>query len=227
MYAKLKLTDSKGNLLKAHHHVRLNYSFLQDCQVWVKFLKNAGKIELCHPFRDFDPNIEYVSLNFASDASLNQDLGFGACYNDHWLVGQWDRNFIQKEKPSIEFLELFVLSVALKAWEDDKDLKNGRFSIYCDNQAVMFMINNLALSCMQCLKLIRFIALQCLRKNMRIRVKYVRSKDNVLPDALSRLDFKRFWKNALSTMDGMATHIPHSLWPIQKVWSESFDCWEV
>ena len=32
MYIKLKLRDSKGNLLKQHHHVYLNSSFIHDCR---------------------------------------------------------------------------------------------------------------------------------------------------------------------------------------------------
>ena len=43
MYAKLKLTNAKGELLKQHHHIWLSKDFTQDCKVWQKFLCNAGK----------------------------------------------------------------------------------------------------------------------------------------------------------------------------------------
>ena len=114
-------------------------------------------------------------------------------FANHWLVGQWDSEFIQQAKPSIEFLELFALTAALTTWKNHPDLNNARIAIFCDNEAVLHMVNNLSSSCMQCLKLIRILAFQGILYNRRVRVKFVRFKENTLADTLSRLDFIRFW----------------------------------
>ena len=58
MYEKLKTTNAKGKQLLAHHHVYLNAQFIQDCWVWVEFLKLArvNNRAVCRPFIDFAPN---------------------------------------------------------------------------------------------------------------------------------------------------------------------------
>ena len=140
-------------------------------------------------------------------------------------MGRWDPHFIAEQEPSIEFLELYALTVAVTAWF--VMLGGGNFCIYCDNQAVMHMVNNLALSCMQCMKLLRVIALQGIQFNRRLKVKFIKSCDNVLADALSRHDFKRFWSNAPQTMKPHTSDIPDFLTLVSKVWDSSFDCWNV
>ena len=80
------------------------------------------------------------------------------------------------------------------------------------------MVNNLASSCEHCMRLIRILALDGIMCNRRVFVKHIRSEDNVLSDALSRLDFKRFWSNAPEEMNGLPDPIPEALLPIEKVW---------
>ena len=64
----------------------------------------------------------------------------------------------------------------------------------------MSMVNKLALSCQQCMKLIRIIALEGIRRNQKVVVRYVKSADNLLSDSLSRIKMSTFWDNAPSTM---------------------------
>ena len=172
MYSRLKLKDSKGRLLKQHHHIYLNAEFINDWRVWLTFLANAHSTQLCRPFADFDPEMQLTILEFFSDALLSSKLGFGAFFRNRWMYGQWDTTFITECKPSIEFLELFALVAALTAWNKDRQLINARVGIFCDNEAVMHMVNSLASSCPQCMKLIRIIALQRIAFNRRVKVLY-------------------------------------------------------
>ena len=133
-------------------------------------------------------------INFASDASAAAKLGYGCVFNNKWLFGQWETNFIDQYKPSIKFLELYALCAGLLTWQ--KSLQNCRIIVHCDNTAVVNMVNNLASSCKRCMHLIRILTLDGLIYNRRVKVVYIKSADNILPDALSRLDFKRFWKTA-------------------------------
>ena len=43
-------------------------------------------------------------------------------------------------------------------------------------------------------------------------------KDNGKADALSRLDWKRFWNLADDTMNAAPTKIPDEIWPLGKIW---------
>ena len=198
MYTKLKLTDAKGNTLKQHHHVWLNRSFLQDCRMWLKFLSGT-KLELCKPFVDLSLNTFAAdNLQIYSDASRSEVLGMGAVFLeiDAWIQMNWDSDFILSQKPSIEFLELYALVASLLTWGDTQYLSNCRVSVYCDNQVVVHMVNNFASSCEQCMKLLRILTLDCIRRNRRVFVLYVRTNLNKLADALSTRKFVKFWEIA-------------------------------
>ena len=218
MYDKLKLKDKHGNPLKQHHHISLKGTFIDDCLVWKQFLHNATAHELCCPFIDINAFASVEVLNFYSDASLNQNFGLGVIFGDNWIAGTWGSDFILSEKPSIEFLELFVLVAAILTWCNDPRLSNTRVVVFCDNQATLNMVNNLASNCLKCMKLIRILTLNNLQFNRRVFVKYVTSKANILADAISRTDWTRFWRHAPKTMNKKPDVIPSMIWPVTKIW---------
>ena len=227
MYDRIKLHDNKGRILQSHHHITLTHDFTQDCWVWIKFLNNTQDTRICRPFVDFQTNRASNDLFFFSDASKAVELGMGAIFNYNWSCAQWPAKFIKEKDPSIEFLELFALAAGLFTWKESHQLKNARINIYCDNQAVMYMVNSSASSCPQCRKLIRLIACLGINNNVRITVKFVRSQDNILADSLSRLDHRRFWANAPKGTSLVPDEIPEFLWPPEKIWEakySSIDC---
>ena len=79
-------------------------------------------------------------------------------------------------------------------------------------------MNIYASDCMQSMKLIRILALNNLKFNRRVFVKYVKCKDNVLAHALSRFQFKRFWDNAPESMNELPDAICEEIYPVEKVW---------
>ena len=88
-----------------------------------------------------------------------------------------------------------------------KKLHNGRLTVFCDNKAVVHMVNNTASACKQCRKLIRILTLENLRCNRRIFVNHVTSKNNFLADSLSRMDIVRFFRLAARTVDIQPTEV--------------------
>ena len=66
------------------------------------------------------------------------------------------------------------------------------------------------------------LAFICIKNNLRVFVEFVRSKDNILADSLSRLDYKRFWKFARKDMNILADPIPDWIYPVNKVWENTF-----
>ena len=225
MYLKLTTKGKNGKELKPHHHTYLNADFIQDCNVWLYFLQHAETCHksVCRPFVDFFPMEESAQiLNFYSDAAKNEKFGIGAVHQNHWLYSRWPRNFLQQYNPSIEFLELYAVTVALYVWQNLPILNHGRVIIFCDNQAVQQMINKLSLSCVHCMKLVHLIALLGIENNIRIFMQYVRSRDNVLADSLSRADFKCFWTFAGDTMNREPDIIPNWLHDVTRIYKDDF-----
>ena len=166
MYTKASQYQ-QGKKLKHHHHVHLDAEFRFDCQVWRFFLENLRESSICRPMIDLDTKEKTsVQLNFSSDASASNILGFGAIFDDEWIYGQWEAGYIKRFNPSIEYLELFVLVVAILTW--GYKLKDMRMIVYCDNQAMVQMVNTLTSSCKNCMYLLRLLVLNNLVFNQSV-----------------------------------------------------------
>ena len=84
-------------------------------------------------------------------------------------------------------MELFAVLVGVLNWL--KLFKNMKIILFCDNEAVVNMINNSSSKCKNCMVLIRMLVLEGLVCNTRVFARYVKSKDNDKADALSRLQW--------------------------------------
>ena len=216
MYSKLKLSNKMGKKLKHYHHVNLDSEFISDALVWTMFLTDNTPRNWCHPFVDSKRFVNSTVLQFFTDSSAAEDKGFGCIFENEWVAGLWGRTFIKNEKPSIQYLELYALCVGVLTWAEK--LQNLNIVIFCDNQAVVQMVNNYTSSCQNCMRLLRVLVLDCLIHNHRITVEYVTSKDNFLADSLSRGDYVKFWRKAPKTMKRSLENLPAELWPIGQVW---------
>ena len=156
-----------------------------------------------------------MELDMYSDASGNYELGFGAYCGPEWAYGKWDTEFCKLVKPSIEYLELFAVLVGVLKWI--RLFKNRRIVLFCDNESVVHMINQSSSSCRNCMVLIRLLTAESIYRNVRIYAKHVRTKLNGKADALSRLDFKRFW-NIAENMNCEPSSLPEEIWPFKKLW---------
>ena len=108
--------------------------------------------------------------------------------------------------------------------QDGFNLKNTRVEIFCDNKSVMYMVNNHTTHCEKCMKLIRILTMDNLKNNnRRILVKHVISEENVLADALSRHNLKKFWEKAPTDMRNQPDPINKAVWPVTKIWNEPMD----
>ena len=210
-----KLTGIHKHNLKAYHHVSLDREFLDDCSMWIDFL-TRNQITIFRPFIDYAPHDYSETIQFYTDASKTR--GFGCFFNGRWTFSKWENNFVERENPSIDFLELYALCVAVAIWSNF--LANRRVTIFCDNQGVMGMINKTATGGKNSMNLIRRLVLSNLKNNTRIKVEFIKSEDNILADSLSRFDFDRFWKHAPKNTLQFPDGLPQELWPLSKIWEK-------
>ena len=206
-------TMVNSKILKPHHHVRVTEEHRLDLQVWKRFLCQLDNI--FQPFMD-SVSINAEEIDMYSDASGNYGLGFGAYCGPEWSWGQWDEDFCRSFQPSIEYLELFAVLVGVLNWI--RLLANRRVVLFCDNEAVVHMINKNTSSCRQCMVLMRLLVEESISRNVRVYTKHVGTKENGKADALSRLDYKRFKQLAGDTMNQQQTAIPKEIWPMNKIW---------
>ena len=131
------------------------------------------------------------------------------------MYGQWSENYMETIQPSIEYLELLAVVATALNWLDR--FANRRVILFCDNQSVVHMVNNMSSSCKNCLALIRILVLHCLKINVRLYARYITSKANKNSDLLSRLKIEQF-KRQSPFWDENPTEIPKQIWPIEKIW---------
>ena len=222
LYSRLKVKDGQGNPLKQYHHVSLNSEFKKDCQVWQVFLNTSQPNQLCRPFTDLEAFKMAVDVGFYTDASLNENLGFGGVFGNRFIVGRWSSQFIRSQKPSIGYLELFALVAGILTWGENDSLCNTKIIVHCDNESVRHMVNKFAANGAQEMKLLRLLALDGLKYNRRVLVKYVKTSKNTLADALSRMNFSKFWKHAPKTMNQTPDLVNPLIWPIENIWNMQY-----
>ena len=202
--------------LKQHHHVRLDREFKLDCHVWLESLEGKLRTVVNRPMVDLlEPAQTSDEISFYSDAS--KKIGFGAVLNDRWLRGDWNPEFIKTEDPSIAYLELYALCAGVLAWENHTELINTRITIFCDNIALVEMINDMVSSCKNCMYLLRLLTLNCLKFNRRLKAKYINTKSNCLADSLSRNQMHRF-RSLAPNMQLYPDPLPELIWPVNKIW---------
>ena len=74
--------------LKPHHHIQLDSEFKLDCEVWKTFLDMKLASVVNRPMIDLSLDLEssVLDLQFYSDASASETLGFGCVLmNRHWI----------------------------------------------------------------------------------------------------------------------------------------------
>ena len=170
---------------------------------------------LCRPFVDIQAMKFADQLNFFTDSSANEKLGFGCVFRNRWTFSQWEPGYIKTYAPSIAYLELYALCVGIFTWRNL--LKNCRIVVFCDNQSVVEMVNNLSSRCGNCMHLLRLLVLAGLKDNRRVFVKYIRSVDNKQVDYLSRMKLKSFFQVSPEATSKHPEPLPQNLWPASKL----------
>ena len=217
MYDKMK--GSSGVELKSYHHVRVNNDLKEDCQMWLKFLLSSKDANLYRPFIDLNVFESSEMLDFYTDSSANENFGYGCVFEDRWIFNQWEPGFVAEYSPSIEYLELVALCIGILSWSENPKLNNARVIIFCDNQAVMHMVNNSTSRCPRCMELLRLLILDNLKHNRRVFVRFVPSKKNFRADCLSRMKIKEF-REAAPYMRQFPDRATKAIWPISQFWRD-------
>ena len=99
---------------------------------------------------------------------------------EKWFQGGWPSSWEQKHTT---IKELFPIVPALKMWSSH--LRNRRLLILCDNQSVVYIINNLSSRDSSLMSLVRMMTVTIMQFNIVIRANHVPGKHNVVVDVIS------------------------------------------
>ena len=131
-------------------------------------------------------------MELFADAAGNTKLGWGA-WLPHlglWMYGQWEEEFFQKFKPSIDFLELYALLAGVVTWAPQ--LMDHAILFQLDNTPTVFALRNKSSNSPHMLSLLRFSTLFCMTNNITILARHVSGAHNTICNKLSHFQFQNF-----------------------------------
>ena len=190
--------------LKQNWHVSVTNEIKQDVSMWCRFIQDYGGST---PIRM--PGMQQVHI--FTDATAAVALGWGAWSGTAWMYDTWDPQFMERYNPSIDFLELYAVVVAVWVWTPK--LINKIAVIHSDNMPSVRVICNKSSHSTSMLLLLRFLTLHCMLNNIYVESLFIKGSDNQISDALSRLQFSRFRKLHKGA-DPSPTQLPSFLSPL-------------
>ena len=156
------------------HYIRLNRAARQDLQAWSTFLHDFNGRVLCLP----NTWTSSSSLKLFSDASGN---AFAAFFCSQWFQGSFPSEW---KNVNIAIKELLPIVLAVRYWF--KELANQRILFFCDNEAIVAVINKQSSKEPTIMSLIRTLVMSALTNNIHFVAKHIPGKRNIIADLLSR-----------------------------------------
>ena len=180
--------------------ITMSVQMKADLRVWLEFLTHYNGRTIIAQYDVCDS----TDIRLFTDAS-NQ--GWAAAYGSQWIQGAWNRTWKQL---NIAVRELYPILAVVKLF--GHLWKNQRILFRCDNQAIVAAINRQSVPDPTIMKLLRPLVLHLMLNNIRFTATYIRSKDNVLADAISRFQENNTMLNHYG-MRPFPTPVPPSLYP--------------
>ena len=157
-----------------HENRQIKTWIRQDLYWWSVFLDKYNGVSMMWLQED-----EEEVISFATDASLTGIAGF--------KQGQYYKYCVQGTQyasNNIAHLEMLALVVALKLWINE--LKTQKIYLHCDNMNVIHTVNGGKCRDKIMQKYLREIAYVLAINQSEIKLKYIKSECNIIPDILSR-----------------------------------------
>ena len=161
--------------IKPSQQILLHRSAKLDLLMWSTFLANHNGKTIIRPLSA----VTSTQIHLCADASK---IGFGATYGKAWIAGTWPSRWKQLH---ISFLEMLPIYVAITLFASK--LAHSSITFHSDNMGVVQIINKQTSKCPFIMQLIRPLILTLLSNNITLRSVHIPGKENILCDAISRL----------------------------------------
>ena len=193
------MIDLSSTAKELHHHIRLNASFRSDLQWWAMFLSEWNGVCMMTQLSKARPNASIIA-----DASGNWGCG-AFCSSGKWFQIQWPDSWAPIH---ITVKELLPIVVACAVWGGS--LKNLTIKVWCDNAAVVGIINSGRSRHSLIMHLMRCLFFFWAHHNIFLVAEHIAGKDNVAADSLSRNNLPLF-RQQVARATPNPTRVPEEL----------------
>ena len=157
-----------------HHYVSFNKEVKWDLRTWLNFLEEYNGVTFFRTQRLINSD----TLNMCSDACKQ---GFGATFGKEWIQCLYPCSWSDHH---IAFLELYPIYVMIAMFGNT--IANSNIVFYCDNIAIVHVINKQSASDNSLMAIVRPLVLVLIKYNIHLMCKHVPGKENIICDQLSR-----------------------------------------
>ena len=177
-----RLIDTSKKVKHLHHTVKLNREFQADISWWLSFLPSWNGISMMYE----EQWTSSVDLQLWTDAS---NIAVAGVFQGDWFV-----ELVKDTSKSINWRELYAVVLAAATWSHHWAGKRVLF--HCDNLAVCHILCNKSSKSPALMTLLRQLFYIAASTPFDFSATWIDTKSNDQADALSRLDFSRFWRLA-------------------------------
>ena len=177
--ARVLVFRLRNKLTNIHEWEWVDSEMIKDLHWWAMFLPKYNGVSILWMHQKVKED-KFI----ASDSCLT---GMGACHGQQYIHSTFPYGYETKYK--IHHLELIAVIIALKIWK--KSLTGFRFTMLCDNKAVVDVVNAGHTKDALLQDLMRQLIYVSATNNFEVILKHVSSEQNRIPDVLSRIHLGR------------------------------------
>ena len=201
-----RMYAAMSGVRQPYHRIRLSKGIKEDLKMWQQFLSKFNGIS----YMLDDEWVSSTSLKLQTDSAGGAELGCGVYFDGHWCHLSWPERWSETGLlKDITFLELVPIALAVCLWKNQ--FQGKRIQFYCDNMAVVHILNSKTAKVERVMELVRAIVKWSLLYNFHVNVLHVSSSDNGIADSVSRKQWQRF-KSLAPAADAQPTPIPTEFW---------------
>ena len=175
-----RLIEVSKKVANLNHSVRLNKEFQADISWWLAFLPQWNGISLLYD-RDWTASVD---IELYTDAS---NVAMAGYYRGAWFV-----ELVGERQESINWREMYAVVQAAATW--GSQWAGKRILFHVDNMSVVHVLRSRTSKSPAIMDLVRALLFIAATYQFDFSSAYISTHDNVVADALSRLDFYKFWR---------------------------------
>ena len=163
--------------------IKLSDSFKKDLKWWSMFVEDYNGVSFIPAVTWAEPDV-----TFATDSCLEGCGGW--CLKEYFHVNF--PKFIKDQSLRIHHLEMLAVLVGVRMWGEY--CTGMKVQIYCDNEAVVTVINSSKTKDAFLATCIRELWLEVARKGFELRAIHLPGEENRVPDWLSRWELQSVYR---------------------------------
>ena len=184
-----------------HHRIKLNAEFWGDINWWLTYLPNWNGVSFLYE-ADWTSTLD---VELFMDAS---NKGFGCYLQGQWCQGTFPSQSFGDKQMSINWHELYAITMALALW--GPQLKGKHLLFHCNNTSVVHIMARASSHGKTMMVLVCTFTLLMMQHNVHIKIQHIAGVNNDMADVLSHFEMDRFQQLCLEAA-------PNPLLPV-KIW---------